>query len=257
MVRCSNVSAAASSSPEGCCGTRANRRLEYRVKPAGGVPILKTGSRICAPILASRVFPCSWFKSLAPDADSPIAQALNAVQLLNMRCPIASIHLAVTSAIDLPPGRLHSFECRWIAAAGNRLAIVAAALTSGTPGVQIGPRLKQAIQRPEPPDRVLIDLSFTGVTGRLAPRRSQCRLIGSMVPEIRTKSIMSSTRPQSCGSKLDSCQAQPSLQPGETVPMAHGPQTLLAMPLIAPMLPLRFDDRGSGAIISTVAKSCE
>jgi len=155
--------------------------------------------------------------------DTAVVRAWNAVQLGQYALRDRVDHVAMTSAIDLPLVDCIHLNAAGLKRLGNRLARMAAALISGTPGNQIGPRLKRAIQRPEPPDRVLIDLSFTGVTGAWQPAD---HIAGFDVMDAdgnphRINHVINAFRnpadPTSILVRLNIA-----LQPGETVTYGHG-----------------------------------
>ena len=97
--------------------------------------------------------------------DSPSAVAWNIVQRAQWELPRRVKHLAVVSSIDLPLEDCIHLSSAGLIRLGKRLAKAVIALSAGSPGVAIGPRVAGALLIPKPPDSAFVDLSFTGVTG--------------------------------------------------------------------------------------------
>ena len=77
-------------------------------------------------------------------------------------------YTAVTSAIDLPLVDCIHINANGLKRLGGRLARHALAMTT-TPNTLTGPRLLRAESQSEPPDRGLVRLSFSGVSGGWLP----------------------------------------------------------------------------------------
>ena len=100
--------------------------------------------------------------------DSPKQQAWNQVQQIQYELPTRVPFTAVTSAIDLPLVDCIHVNAAGLKRLGRRLARLALAVPT-VPGAQIGPRIIRTDRQPEPPDRELARLTFSGVTGGWLP----------------------------------------------------------------------------------------
>ena len=94
--------------------------------------------------------------------DTPKADAWNQVQKALVELPDRVPFTAVTSAIDLPLVDCIHLNSAGLQRLGRRLARLAL-------GTSPAPRLLHASHQPEPPDRGLVRLTFTGVTGKWMP----------------------------------------------------------------------------------------
>jgi len=94
--------------------------------------------------------------------DSPDARAWNQVQQTQSELPTRIPFVAVTSAIDLPLVDCIHLNATGLQRLGRRLARLAAGSVSS-------PRFISACHHPEPPDRGLVQLTFTGVNGGWLP----------------------------------------------------------------------------------------
>ena len=77
-------------------------------------------------------------------------------------------YTAVTSAVDLPLVDCIHLNAGGLNRLGRRLARLALALPT-VPGALIGPRIVRTDRQPEPPDKELVRLTFSGVTGGWSP----------------------------------------------------------------------------------------
>jgi len=100
--------------------------------------------------------------------DSPNTQAWNQIQQIQYDLPTRVPFTAVTSAIDLPLVDCIHLNAAGLNRLGRRLARLAVAVTT-VPGTQIGPRIVGTDRQPEPPDRELVRLTCSGVTGAWLP----------------------------------------------------------------------------------------
>jgi len=100
--------------------------------------------------------------------DSPDPSAWNQIQQVQYDLPTRLPYTAVTSAIDLPLVDCIHINANGLKRLGGRLARLALAMTT-TPNALSGPRLLRAESQAEPPDRGLVRLSFSGVSGGWLP----------------------------------------------------------------------------------------
>lgn len=101
--------------------------------------------------------------------DSPSVAAWEAVRAAQYEATLRVPGVAMTSAIDLALVDCIHLNSSALCRLGRRLARMARGLAAGQSGAEIGPRFVSATQSKEPPDRGVVHLKFTGVTGGWLP----------------------------------------------------------------------------------------